>query len=619
MISILQFNVKTQGNYITPTNSNITYTPSKNSEEPAEVNTEASVGISLGTDIFITPNIRFTIDDVKDFISKTPIKDIKNIKDYKKIFVSIELFKKFINYLKMTNAFQILTVKNSINYKMLDNNNNNNNNNKLLELKKKLNLSNKEIEKLYTIIKSIFTKFINESLKKIKLLQNNINNYNLTIKEIINKIQVTDNKDILTKYEEDLFKKSKDIVITQNNIIKTYYNIIKAVEFFNEERNKIIVEKKKFIEEKNEIIRDNQDTIKKMNVIRDKSIIDEIKKHITNTTNEVKRATNEIKSLISLIQKGLNSIKLYENNIKNEENLMNEEKKSLLMKTNKKLEKSQIALKEFNNKKQELTLKLRTSEIEKKKYDNEITILIQEQKNEQAINNTYITLIATLNEKFDKNSPLMFSDNKVKIIYDYNNNLIIKETLNKAQIQEKIDRLTVNIYNEIKKYILNNNIRVIKDVFFSYKKPFIINSKKYIIYKIRDISRGFIEDLSFKDEKNKIEGKYSFTIELTIARNDGKIINIDFMNLSCIDKAKNLQSETNKLFDMSSNYITGIMKPIILSESNKPTDAIPRTAISVGGQTKIQNHKLVKKINSRKTRKTRKTMKTMKKMKTRKN
>jgi hypothetical protein len=330
-----------------------------------------------------------------------------------------------------------------------------------------------------------------------------------------------------------------------------------------------------------------------MNVIRDKSIIDEIKKHITNTTNEVKKSTNEIKSLNSLIQKGLNSIKLYENNIKNEENLMNEEKKSLLMKTNKKLEKSQFALKEFNNKKQELTLKLRTSEIEKKKYDNEITILIQEQKNEQAINNTYITLIATLNEKFDKNSPLMFSDNKVKIIYDYNNNLIIKETLNKGQIQEKIDRLIF--------------------------KPFIINSKKYIIYKIRDISRGFIEDLSFKDEKNKIEGKYSFTIELTIARNDGKIINIDFMNLSCIDKAKNLQSETNKLFDMSSNYITGIMKPIILSESNKPTATIPRTAISVGGQKKIQNHKLVKKINSRKTRKTRKTMKTMKTMKTRKN
>ena len=564
MISILQFNVKTLGNYITPPNSNIPYNPNKNGDIKDIKKQEDS-----GDNVYITPNIKFTSDDVKDFITKNLSKNVKN---YKQLFISIDLFKKFIEYLN--NKYRrSLTLKNALDYKINNYSDEEQKNidkliNGLKKLDKEKEKSNKEREKYYSSIKDILTKFINDSLRKIKLAQNAINNSRLKIQNIMRNIELTNNKKYISQYEINLFQNNKEIALTHIHIIKIYFNVIKTVEKFNEERNKIIEDKKKIVEDKNEIIKDNKDTIKRMNVIKDKSLIDELKNHITTTTNEVTTILNEIKSIQSTIQTGLKNIKLYENNIKMEEKLMEEEKKNVLVSSNKKLERSQKILKEILKNKRELDLKLKQRGIEKIQYNNEIKSLIQEQKKEQTIIDNYTNLIFIINEQFNVDSSFSFNDNKIKIKYNYDNNLLIKENINNERIQEKIDRLIVSIYDEKKKFILNNNINVIKNIFFSYKKPFIINSKKYVIYKIKDISRGFNEDLSFKDEKNNIEGKYSFTIELTISRDDGKLINIDFMNLSCLEKGKSLQSESNKLFNTKSNYITDMMNPIIPPDSD---------------------------------------------------
>ena len=99
MISILQFNVKTKGDYITPKNSSITYNPTENSEYNKDDKNIETKELSKDT-IYITPNINFTSDDVKDFITKNHDKKIKNMKDYKQLFISINLFKKFIQHLK---------------------------------------------------------------------------------------------------------------------------------------------------------------------------------------------------------------------------------------------------------------------------------------------------------------------------------------------------------------------------------------------------------------------------------------------------------------------------------------------------------------------------------------
>jgi hypothetical protein len=262
-------------------------------------------------------------------------------------------------------------------------------------------------------------------------------------------------------------------------------------------------------------------------------------------------------------------------------------------------------------------MKLKTHEIEKSKYDNNLKILNQQQQKEESIIKNYTDLIATINKTFDINSPFSFDDNKIKITFDYNNNLLIKENLNNTRIQEEIDNLIVSIYDKKNKYILNNNINVIKNIFFSYKKLFIINKKKYIIFKIKDISRGFNEDLNFKDENQNIKGKYSFTIELTIARHDGKPINIDFMKLSCLEKGKNLQLESNKLFNMSSNYITDIMKPIIPPDSNN--NEYKRELIHNGGKNFIKRKNTLKKKKYSKKEKLHKKKKYTKKEKYTKN
>lgn len=100
MISILQFNVKTKGDYITPKNSSIAYNPTENSEYNKNNKIKDDKNIEtkeLSKDtIYITPNIKITTNDIKDFITKHPDKKIKNMKDFKQLFVSIDLFKQFI-------------------------------------------------------------------------------------------------------------------------------------------------------------------------------------------------------------------------------------------------------------------------------------------------------------------------------------------------------------------------------------------------------------------------------------------------------------------------------------------------------------------------------------------
>ena len=621
MLSILQFNIQTKGNYATLKNNNIKYNPSENS-------------INLkGNNVYITPNIHFTLDDLKDFNKKLMG---NKIKDYKTLFISIDDFKQFIEFLN--NKYGGLTMKTAKTYlNTMFSALNTNSSKKLMQ---SVNKENNTINKLQTEIQKLIKEtktaedavnkklkdIIQNSLKAIKEMIIKKKNNRLTIKNLmkINELNSGSNEN---ENINEINLETKNMVLTQNSIIKAYYNIIKAVELMNEERNKIVKEKK-------EIIKENETTIKKSNVVTNKSIIQELKNHIKLTADEIKKISHETNNIERTIKKGLNDIKNYETKIKEETDEMDIEKKDVLATISKKLEVSQNKVKEIMKKKQEAEINKKEAEKNKikediKKYDDQLKILKEEQLTEQTNIETNKKLNDTISKQIDTNIPFLL-DSKTKVIFDYNNNLITKTRLNKNILYKKRDTAILTIYNEKNKYILNNNIEIVKNIFFSYKTPFIIGEKKYIIYSLQNISRGYTEDLNFNDKDKNIQGNYTITLQFTLALDNGQFINMDFMNLSCMDKAKKLQKDTNNFFDISSNYITTMMKPIKPSTIKPrtttttpniitPSVITPSSTTTTPNTIKIGGRMYIKRRNTKKRRNTQKNKNTKKRRNTQKN
>jgi len=296
MISILQFNVKTKGDYITPKNSSITYNPTENSEynknnkikDDKNIETkELSKELSKDT-IYITPNIKITTNDIKDFITKSPDKKIKNMKDYKQLFVSIDLFKQFIEHLNNKDEIGSLTLKNAVDYKKNDYSNKKNIET-LKTLTDDLEKNKKEIEKTEENKKELLDNFIISTKNNNKSLEKENIKYHSDISNLI------DSGLSETDFNASKNNIEKQIVENHLNIIKNYYNLIKVSELFNEVRNKKILEKKKMIDEKNDIIKDSKNRIKQIETYkRDKIKIDAIKVKITDNENEIYKLTTEI-------------------------------------------------------------------------------------------------------------------------------------------------------------------------------------------------------------------------------------------------------------------------------------------------------------------------------------
>ena len=600
MISVLQFNLTTNESY--KSSQPIPFKPNVN-------------GVDLSGDtIYISSNAIITLDDIKQFNKEGFFNTNNNNTKNKNLFTSLNEFKKFIDTLKKQKD-RVLTEKNKFTFPvntLTDDNATKNKINILLNdaSNNKSNINSDETElnnaiaKIAEILTTLDAKYDNDISNNKKLIEQ----LEEDIKKIINGTTTTNTTTNTTKNNDEQIKKwNKNILEKTNIVLQNYYAKIQIINLRNEELKK----KNEDLTKKNEDLKKQNEELKKQNEdLKKKESSKEFTESIQENENEIKENENNIKDNENKIKENENNIKENENDIKdiktNIENETNEtagNKKDVLDDLDANLKTSQTTLDATKKKLNETELNLKQATLdkndtEKKDYEKARVKIQQDQSKMQKEIDDLTKQKNALNKKFDdKNTDLMM-DSRTKTLYNYNKQRIDTINYKKKSKETTIANTNKKMYELKQSVILNNNIKLVKNLFFTEKEPIKINDKKYIIYKIKDISKPpYIPDTTYKNtdpsnnnnnnnNNDNVQNKYVFNLELSIVLDSGSFLNIDYHNLSCMEKAKTLQKAqkdaSNNFGIKMSNYIVDFMKPI---EYAKPIDINKSTGGSSTGGT----------------------------------
>jgi hypothetical protein len=562
MISVLQFNITTNESYKSP--QPIPFKPNVN-------------GVDLSGDtIYISSTAIITLDDIKQYNKEGFFNTNNNNTKNKNLFTSLNEFKKFMDTLKKKQN-KVLTEKNKITFPIntltydvsTDNklktllNDASNNKSNLNSDETELNNANAKITEILTTLDAQYDSNISNNKKLIEQLEADIT------KETTN----------TTTDDEQIKKWNKTILEKKNTILQNYYAKIKIINLRNEESKK----KNEELQKKNEELQKKNEELKKKEASKEfNQTIQENENEINENENEIKNNENKIQENENNIKENENDIKDIKTNIENETNETAGIKKDVLDNLDANLKTFQTTLDSTKKKLNDTELNLKKATLdknatEKEEYEKARVKLQQDQSTTQTKIDELTKQKNVFNKKFDDKNTELIMDARTKTLYNYNKQRIDTINFKKKAKETTITNTNKKIYELKQSVILNNNIKLVKNLFFTEKEPIKINDKKYIIYKIKDISKPpYIPDATYKNtdpSNNDIQNKYLFNLELSLVADSGSFLNIDYHNLSCMEKAKTLQKAqkdaSNNFGIKMSNYIVDFMKPI---EYSKPID-----------------------------------------------